>query len=192
MIDFLNYRNNKKPKKGCFLLSEPFLDDDYFRRAVILLCEHNEDGSFGFVLNNYISIALKELVEDLGDFNAIVSLGGPVAPNNLYYLHTLGNKIPGSKEVLKGVYLGGEFDVLKTLINEKAIKPNQIKFFLGYSGWESKQLDREMREDSWIVTKPSVKLLMGKEDKNLWENVMNKMGGKYSIISKYPINPSLN
>jgi putative transcriptional regulator len=192
MKNLFNHITNDKPKKGSLLLSEPFLNDDYFRRAVILLCEHNTDGSFGFVLNNYINIKLNELIEDVDDFKATISLGGPVSTNNLYYIHTLGEEIPGSVPLIKGVYIGGEFEVLKTLIKNKAINPSQIKFFLGYSGWSAEQLNTEMKEDSWIVTKPNLKVVMGKQDKDLWKKVLDKMGGRFSIISNFPINPLLN
>lgn len=192
MMDFFNHKTNLKLEKGRLLLSEPFLNDEYFKRAVIFLCEHNDDGSFGFVLNNYVKINLKELIEDLDDFEATVSLGGPVSTNNLYYIHTLGEEIPGSKPIVKGLYIGGEFEVLKKLINNKAISPQQIKFFLGYSGWDADQLKREMKEQSWIVTKSSIKEVMGKVDKHLWKKILKKMGGKFSIISNYPINPSIN
>jgi putative transcriptional regulator len=192
MTNYFNHSSNIKPVKGCLLLSEPFLDDEYFKRAVIFLCEHNDEGSFGFVLNNYVKINLKELVEDFGDFDATVSLGGPVSANNLYYIHTLGKELPGSTPIVQGLYIGGEFEVLKKLINNKAITPDQIKFFLGYSGWDANQLNKEMKEDSWIVTKSSIKEIMGKVDKHLWKKILKKMGGKFSIISNYPINPSLN
>jgi putative transcriptional regulator len=192
MKDLFSHTTNFNPKKGSLLLSEPFLNDDYFRRAVILLCEHNDEGSFGFILNNYVNIKLNELIEGVDDFDANISLGGPVSTNNLYYIHTLGEDIPGSTPLVKGVYIGGEFEVLKSLIKSKAITPNQIKFFLGYSGWSANQLDNEMKEESWIVTKSNLKIVMGKRDKDLWKKILNKMGGKFSVISNYPINPSLN
>jgi putative transcriptional regulator len=192
MKDLFSHTTNFNPKKGSLLLSEPFLNDDYFRRAVILLCEHNDEGSFGFILNNYVNIKLNELIEGVDDFDANISLGGPVSTNNLYYIHTLGEDIPGSTPLVKGVYIGGEFEVLKSLIKSKAITPNQIKFFLGYSGWSANQLDKEMKEESWIVTKSNLKIVMGKRDKDLWKKILNKMGGKFSVISNYPINPSLN
>jgi putative transcriptional regulator len=192
MKDLFSHTTNFNPKKGSLLLSEPFLNDDYFRRAVILLCEHNDEGSFGFILNNYVNIKLNELIEGVDDFDANISLGGPVSTNNLYYIHTLGDDIPGSTPLVKGVYIGGEFEVLKSLIKSKAITSNQIKFFLGYSGWSANQLDKEMKEESWIVTKSNLKIVMGKRDKDLWKKILNKMGGKFSVISNYPINPSLN
>ena len=80
--------NNAKPESGDILLSEPFLDDPYFGRKVVLLCEHNDEGSFGFVLNNFIDIDVDEVMEELPKLNARISVGGPVKNGNLYYLHT--------------------------------------------------------------------------------------------------------
>ena len=173
-------------------MSEPFLEDDYFRRSVVLLCDYNDEGAFGFVLNNYITIKLEELLEDMGDFETTISLGGPVSTNNLYYIHTLGDTLPGSTELLKGISIGGDFEVLKMLIQKGDIKPNQIKFFLGYSGWSANQLDDELKENAWVVTNASKKEIMSLPDEKLWKKTLDKMGGKFKVISKFPKDPSLN
>ena len=82
MID-ITFQNEEDPAKGKLLISDPFLDEDYFRRSVVYLCEHNIDGSFGFVVNNFISINLNELDESLPKVEAQISLGGPMEVNSL-------------------------------------------------------------------------------------------------------------
>src|SRR5436190_15983515 len=82
--------NQHKPGRGRLLVSEPYLPDPYFRRTVVLLCEHNEEGSFGFVLNRHMDMAVNDLMENMPPIGARVSIGGPVQSGNLYYLHTLG------------------------------------------------------------------------------------------------------
>lgn len=191
LLDF-NKLNKIKPSKGTVLISEPFLADDYFKRSVVLLCEHNEEGSFGFVLNNYLDIQLSDLLEDLPLIETRVSVGGPVNSDNLYYIHTLGDKIPGSIEIVDGVYMGGSFDVLRIALESGTLERHQIRFFVGYSGWSPGQLDDELQRSSWIVGKLSGEDLMDFDIDDLWKKVLNGMGSNYSLIAKYPEDPTLN
>ena len=117
MID-LAFINSIEPDKGKILISDPFLDEDYFRRSIIYLCEHNEEGSFGFVLNNFISVNLHELDETFPEIETQISLGGPMEINSLYFIHSFGEIIQNSVLITEGVYLGGDFQELTTLINE--------------------------------------------------------------------------
>ena len=94
--------NKLTPDKGRILISEPFMTDEHFKRSVVYLCDHNEDGSFGFVMNNFLDISLSELVEDIVNEEFKVSFGGPVSPDNLFYVHTLKNELNfGYQEDLK-------------------------------------------------------------------------------------------
>ena len=131
---------NLRPQKGQVLLAEPFLNDPYFRRTVIFLCEHNTEGSFGFVLNNYIDVDLEQIMENMPSYEGRISIGGPVRNSNLYYLHTLGEKIEESVEIIPGVYMGGNFEILKKLLVSGKVHKDQVRFFVGYSGWSPEQL----------------------------------------------------
>lgn len=194
MDEFLNISkiNKLKPQKGRVLISEPFMADPNFKRSVVYLCEHNEDGSFGFVINNSLDIALSELVEGIENSEFKVSFGGPVSADNLYYLHTLQDKIEGSYEIAPGLYTGGSFDQLKPLINTGIITTDEIRFFLGYSGWEAGQLDAELKVNSWLVGETSPKDVLNIKDKNLWKKTLESMGGKFKMLSNFPEDPSLN
>ena len=189
-----NFRkiNELTPKKGRILISEPFLEDEYFKRAVILLCECNEEGAFGFILNNMIKIELSELVDgiEIDGFN--MSLGGPVQTSNLYYVHTIPEEIPGGAEVLPGLFVGGDFEILKTRIALNEIDSDQIRFFLGYSGWSPNQLDQEMLDGSWFVSEVQAQQVMQGKQKQFWNESLVKMGGKFGLISNFPENPQLN
>jgi len=184
--------NKLSPEKGSVLISEPFMSDEHFKRSVVYLCEHNEDGSFGFVLNNFLDISLSELVEDIVNEEFKVSFGGPVSPDNLFYVHTLKDELNGSYEVMPGLYTGGKFEDLIPLINTGVITPNEIRFFLGYSGWEAGQLDTELSVSSWIVGKTTVRRVLNTNDKHLWKKILDEMGGKFKMISNFPEDPSLN
>jgi putative transcriptional regulator len=193
-MELINFKklNKLKPKKGRVLISEPFLDDDYFKRSVVLLCEHNEEGSFGFVLNNYMEFPLAEIMDDFPEFKTRISIGGPVNNDNLYYVHTLGEKITGSLEILPGIYMGGSFDEMKSLIESKEIKESEIRFFVGYSGWSLGQLENELKESAWIVSMADKETLMDTSIKNLWKKILGEMGENHQLFSNYPEDPNLN
>ncbi len=184
--------NEVTPTKGKFLISEPFMEDNFFKRSVVFLCEHNEDGSFGFVLNNILTVGIGELIDDLQGCHFEVGFGGPVNSTNLYYLHTAGDKIENSFEVINGIYTGGSFEQIKTLINTGLLQEDEIRFFLGYSGWSNGQLLEEIKDDAWIVADFNSKEILKNVDKSLWKSLLDQMGGKFRMISNFPEDPSLN
>lgn len=184
--------NEVEPEKGKFLISEPFMEDNFFKRSVVFLCEHNDDGSFGFVLNNILTVGIGELIDELKGCSFEVGFGGPVNSSNLYYLHTAGDKINDSFEVMNGIYTGGDFEQIKTLINTGILKEDEIRFFLGYSGWSSGQLLEEMEDNAWIVADFNSKEILKNVDKSLWKSLLDQMGGKFKMISNFPEDPSLN
>lgn len=193
-IDFFKFKyNDVKPKQGKVLISEPFLNDMYFKRSVVFLTEHTKEGSVGFVLNKPVNLKLNEVLQDFPFLRAEVSLGGPVNTNSVHYIHTYGDIIPESVEVLKGLYWGGDFNYIKKIIDNNGFNPEKIRFFLGYSGWASGQLQDELSENSWIVTDIDANTIMKTDDKdNIWKQTLTKMGKKFTIWANSPSNPSLN
>lgn len=184
--------NATAPAKGKFLISEPFMEDNFFKRSVVFLCEHNDEGSFGFVLNNILTVGIGELIDDLQGCDFEVGFGGPVNSTNLYYLHTAGDKIESSFEVMEGIFTGGDFDQIKTLINTGILQEDEIRFFLGYSGWSAGQLQQEIEDESWIVADFNSKEIIKTVDKSLWKTLLDQMGGKFKMISNFPEDPTLN
>lgn len=183
-----------QPQKGRLLISEPFLLDPNFKRSVILLCEHNEDGSFGLVLNKKLDLTLSEVVPDLDFFDASLYYGGPVEPKStLHYLHNYGDMIDGSVQLSEGIYWGGDFEQVIRYFNTGQIEPTFIRFFLGYSGWETKQLDDEMDDKSWIVAPAQAKYIFDNESPELWREVLRDLNDdNYRVMSHFPESPSLN
>ena len=181
-----------KAKAGRLLVSEPFMQDPYFKRSVVLLTEHSEGGSFGLILNKPIPMYLNEAIENAPTFDARLSLGGPVQKETLHYLHRLGNQIPNSTEIMDGVYWGGDFESIKELMLKGEVKPDDIRLFVGYSGWAEGQLDSEMDSKSWIVAHANTKLLFTDKPDNLWNNVLANMGDPYSYMVNLPEDPRLN
>lgn len=183
---------NIKPSPGKLLIAEPFLDDPYFKRSVVLLTEHNENGSIGFILNKPIEIKLKDAVGELPPIDSNIHLGGPVARETLHFLHTEGELIDGSLEIMKGLFWGGNFETLKKLIEQDKIKPESIKFFVGYSGWEPKQLEQELKLNSWIVLESNINVIMQRNTANLWKDILKEKGNEFGVIADFPQDPNMN
>jgi putative transcriptional regulator len=180
------------PEKGRILISEPFLNDPNFKRTIILLSEHTEEGSVGFVLNKPTEYKLNDVVEDFPEFDAAVFYGGPVQLNTLQFLYKGENIIEGSMEILPGLFWGGSFDILKTLIEAKSVKPEDFRFFLGYSGWGEGQIDDELELKSWIVADTDIENIFSDEPDKLWREILKGMGKKFAILASFPDNPSVN
>lgn len=196
MFNPLDYKiselNPLKPKKGRVLISEPFLHDPYFKRAVVLLVEHNEKGSMGFILNKNLDIEINDTQLNLSGYASDLYFGGPVQPQDLFYIHTLGKRLEGSVPIGDGLYWGGDFEMLQFLLKDQIVEPHEIKFFIGYSGWEADQLESEMEQDSWLVAEMEADDIMSDDIDNMWKQVLRKMGKKISILADFPEDPSLN
>lgn len=192
-IPDISFTNKLLPKKGRILLSDPFLGDEFFERSVVYLCEHSKEGSFGFVLNHYIDINLNQLNEEFPYLEAVMSVGGPVENETMYFMHTLGNELNDSLEIEDGIFIGGDFKQLYSLISIKHIQEHQIRFFLGYSGWSAGQLQQEIKDNAWVVSKIDSSFeIMNTDEENMWKYFMNKLGPKYKLISEFPLDPNEN
>lgn len=183
--------NKVTPKKGRILVSEPFLQDTYFKRSIVLLTEHSSEGSVGFVLNKPLDVKVNEVINDFPYFESSVSIGGPVSTNTIHYIHTLGDLVSNSVHVIDNVYWGGDFEEIKSMIRDGEITGEQIRFFLGYSGWHAGQLEGELEQNSWLVTEIRSSLIMHPKS-NIWKHTLSQLGEKYKIWSGYPDNPGLN
>jgi putative transcriptional regulator len=191
-MDFFDYSNKLKPEAGRLLLSEPYLSDPNFERTIILLCEHNEEGSVGFVLNKPSLSKLNELINDLSELENVLCIGGPVQQDTLHFLHQCPD-IDGAIEVGDNIYWGGEFAQLIGKIESQQIESSDIKFFIGYSGWSPGQLDEEIKLNSWIVSNlASSELVFETPVEEMWRLTLKKMGGRFSMYSNYPVDPSMN
>lgn len=180
------------PTKGKLLIAEPsILNDPSFNRSVVLLTEHNEDGSVGFILNKHSHFKLNELVPEIS-VEIPVYTGGPVEQGNLYFIHKVPELIEESIEIGNGFYWGGNIEIITELVNNHVIKADQIRFFLGYSGWNVNQLNEELEIDSWVVVENNFPNILDADDTTLWKNQMIQLGGDYLIWANAPLNPSLN
>lgn len=185
--------NNLLPEKGRILISEPFLQDIHFQRSVILLIEHNMNGSMGFVLNKKTEILLNIFIEGLEETPLIpLYLGGPVSSDRLFFIHTLGDEIPDSVQIDDNLYFDGDFESLNYYLLSGKPTKGKIKFFMGYSGWSKNQLADEIKRDSWLVSSTSIRNIFHAAGEIFWKNSVDAMGGSYKKWVNYPKDPLLN
>ncbi len=182
-----------QPSKGHLLIAEPsIIGDVSFNRSVVLLADHSDQGSIGFIMNKPLDYVLSDLVPEVEAEFKIYN-GGPVEQDNLYFIHKVPNLIPNSVEISSGIYWGGDFSVVSSLIEENKITPNEIRFFLGYSGWDAEQLIQELEANSWVIVKNTYeKNIIGKSYDTFWKEKMIELGGEYLLWSNAPEDPSYN
>lgn len=185
--------NNLEPSVGLALIAEPFMEDGYFRRAVVLIAEYNEKGIIGFILNSELELSINDVMEDFPEFNAPLFLGGPVEPQSLFYIHCVPELITDSIQITEHIYWNGDFESLKLQIKAGNINPRQIKFFLGYSGWGKEQLAEELKSDSWLIQKIKEEQVLRIKTDNLWkEVVLSSKKREINLMANFPEDPSLN
>ncbi|MDR2968679.1 MAG: YqgE/AlgH family protein [Tannerellaceae bacterium] len=186
--------NNLLPSQGRILISEPSFQDAYFRRSVVLLVDHNSNGSMGFVLNKKTNLFVNIFFPELEKCHPMpIYLGGPVSTNRLFFIHTLGDTIiPDALPVGGKLFFDGDFNVLKQyILNDHSIE-GKVKFFLGYSGWTGGQLEREIDEYSWVVGSPNCESILSADGESYWKTSLARMGKHYRTWINFPKDPLMN
>jgi putative transcriptional regulator len=182
-----------KLKSGSLLLAEPFMDDPNFKRTVVMLSEHTQKGTLGFVINRTMPMLASDVLPAFPDFDAPLFYGGPVDTDSVHFLHTKGDLIEGSYKVMPGVWWGGHFDQLKLLIEMNLITSANVRFYLGYSGWDPGQLQDEIDDKAWIIHKGRKEnIFTDLQGDDLWKHILNDMGGDFKVMADFPENPQYN
>jgi putative transcriptional regulator len=184
--------NNIKPAPGKVLVSEPFMNDYYFKRAVVLLADHSDDGSFGIIMNKPLRLHIQDVYPDIKGFQAKIYLGGPVNNDRFFFTHTVGNQIEGSIKIMDGLFWGGNINQIKAQIAKGELRQDQIRFYLGYSGWSPNQLTDELKRNSWLVGKFNSAFLLQNQPEDLWKKAVESFGSTYEHWTKFPVEPHLN
>ena len=180
---------------GILLLSDPFLKDPNFIRSVIFLCDYTaENGAFGFVVNKTFDHEIGDLIEGAEGIHFPVYEGGPVQKHTLHFLHQRPDMVTGGQEITSGIFWGGDFSLVLELLREDRLTKTDIRFFLGYSGWDQGQLEGEIKEKSWIARPANAKLVFtpSQDIPQLWKTALKELGGEYGQMVNYPIDPQLN
>jgi putative transcriptional regulator len=181
-----------QPDTGKILISEPFMMDQNFRRSVVLLVEHSQQGTVGFVLNQETEVTLPDVIPGFPMFDARIRIGGPVQTDSLHFIHRKPNLIQGGIEIGPGIFWGGEFEQLREAALCGKIDINDVMLFLGYSGWSPDQLSEEIETNSWFVSDLNVSDLFQDHLEDLWKSSILKLGNKYAHVANFPENPMWN
>tara|TARA_Y100000034_G_scaffold133809_1_gene200466 strand:+ start:86939 stop:87496 length:558 start_codon:yes stop_codon:yes gene_type:complete len=178
--------------KGNLLIAQPnIINDNSFNRSIILLTEHTPVSSVGFILNRPLDCTVKDLLPEI-DCGFQIYEGGPVEQENLYFVHRVPHLIGDSMEIGDGICWGGNFESLKSLLNKGLLQEDEVRFFLGYSGWGKDQLKNEIRTDSWFVSKDPIYSILSTDISSLWRDKIIKKGGTYKLWANAPKDVSLN
>lgn len=186
--------NDVVPNKGCILIAEPLLSEAYFQRSVVLLVDHTANGSMGFVLNKRTDLYVNTFFKELNGMPKIpIYFGGPVGPNRLYFVHTLGDVlIPDAMKINDNLYFDGDFDSLVRYIKNGHSIEGKVRFFLGYSGWDKGQLMSEIDQHSWVVSNNNSFNLLLAEGEKFWKESVRQLGRAFKAWNIFPKDPSLN
>ena len=172
--------------KNHFLISVPHLKDPFFEKSVVYLCEHDNKGAMGFIINKAIkknNVTLRHSGSDI-KFNKYLEenylcIGGPVLTDKVLFLHTH-NEIIKSVPVNDEVSISGNIELLSSIQKSKDVKN---KMFLGHAGWSPGQLEREIENGDWLIQKSSTDLIFEQEIDNIWIMATNSLGIEIGDIS---------
>jgi len=176
--------------RGKLLIASPALIDPNFDRTVVLVTEHSEDGAMGIILNRPAEAPAGELLPALEEIAGSdpLFIGGPVQPEAVVLLAEFSDPSAAAWLVVADVGLASA----QTDIGELSPAVRRGRFYAGYSGWGPGQLEAEMELDSWIVEPPMPAELFPDDPTSLWADVLARMGGQYTLVSRMPDDPSLN
>ena len=194
-MEFPEDFKNKQYGKGSLLIANPVLPDPNFSRTVILLCNHNDQGSFGLVINRSTQLKAPDLFSDidiLRSYNTKIYMGGPVSQSMVFYLYRSAKDVIDLDKICSGVYLGSNLETLESLYLDIENPEENIRFYLGYSGWSDGQLDGEMEQNSWLVQDANEQFIFLDSENLIWPKAVNSLGEKYQYLTKAPVNPQWN
>lgn len=183
------------PHMGSLLISEPLMNDKYFSRsAILVLDEPEEGGHFGLILNKPTEMTLQDLMPNWEAGRRIpIHCGGPVDLQRMFLLHTLGEKLGSSTEILPGIYVGADLDKIIDYIEEGGKVDGNLRFFLGYCGWSPGQLAGEINGKTWAVNAlPQCQNLLKGEGMEYWNREVRDLGEDYRGWLMVPLDPSMN
>ena len=194
-MEFPKDFKNAQYGKGSLLIANPVLPDPNFSRTVILLCNHNDQGSFGLVINRSTQLKAPDLfssIDILKSYNAKIYIGGPVSQSMVFYLYRSAKDVIDLDKICSGVYLGSNLETLESLYLDIKNPEENIRFYLGYSGWSGGQLDGEMEQNSWLIQNANEQFVFLDSEELIWLKTVNSLGEEYQYLTKAPVNPQWN
>jgi len=173
------------------LVASPQLVDPNFARTVVLITEHNEEGSMGIVLNRPATTTVTEAAPELEQLvlpGDDVFVGGPVQPSSVIVLAEWDNPDDVAVPVFDGIgFVGADADP-----DELARTIDRARVFAGFAGWGAGQLEAELERDDWILEPALPDDVFSEVPEQLWSDVLERKGGEYALVARMPLDPSLN
>ena len=179
------------PRRGLFLIASPALRDPNFVRTVVLLIDHNSNGSLGLIVNRRTDLSIDDVFGSDLEIDRKIHFGGPVESNRLFVLHRHSDPPPDSHEVCTGVHFGGDLDSISAEARSRS-DPDAFRGYLGCAGWGEGQLEQELSHDSWILLPATADRVFDPDPEGLWSHLLSEMGGDYLLYSMMPPDPDLN
>ncbi len=179
--------------KGTFLIGGPELERGLYSRSIIILCEHNANGSFGLIINKPLNVDFPDELlstQERSNPNLEILSGGILQPNQLLLLHSSDEVPDQTLQICEGVFLGGDLDFLQKQITE----PNgpHIRLCFGYSAWAAGQLEKEVLSGAWFLHPATDEYVFKTAPDKAWISILKSMGGKYASLAMIPEDLSLN
>lgn len=186
----LNSKSRCYPSQvGVLLVAEPFSNDPYFSRSVVLLLESSKQGAMGVVFNKLLRTRVQDVFPQFDFLKSYFYLGGPVEPDRVFYIHDV-PQVTDAVALSENIYVGGSLEELQLML--KSGRPYHIRFFMGYSGWGVGQLEDEIKSRFWAVLDSAVDLFSSKEEE-LWRDVLRGVEDKsYMLWLNSPLDPQSN
>ena len=179
-------------KRGDLLISYPYLEDNYFFRSVICMLSHDHEGSFGLIFNKKMPNLVGEVVHLLAHLPNHLYMGGPVETDSLFFIHPYSD-LKNTIHIRDNLYWNGDLNELRDMFELEFAKPEEVRFFLGYSGWGTEQLESEIKEQSWFIGEYNEDLITSNDDDDIiWRKSIELLGSEFKDIARFPIDPSLN
>ena len=173
---------------GHFLIAMPSLNDGFFNQAVTYICEHDENGSFGIIINQQTGITLKQIAKEMAietedDYHdkQQVFIGGPVDQGRGFILHRPTGNWQSSLKVSNNIALTTSKDILQAIVNNEGPEDNIVA--LGYAGWAAGQLDSEMASNTWLSCPADEQIIFNTPIAERWKAAANLIGVDLSLLS---------
>ena len=156
------------------LRSDESISDANFHHSVLLICENNHEGAWGVVINKRSIRVFNELVEFQHCLPFPLYIGGPMENENLFFVHCRPDLIPDGQQIHDNLYWGGDFKHAVELIQSKQLNENNVRFYLGYCGWDTNELEEEIKEGSWHPCPFQYDSIFTSNEKSLWQDIAKK------------------